>query len=83
MLHCKHKSVTPFWVAAGYVQAWQRAHDITLQHIHWFAHVLVDDGTFIHHFNSVIRGYHVYIDGWDTPIAVAIGGWGAIAPPLF
>ena len=30
----KHKLAILFWVAAGYVQAWQRAHDITLQHMH-------------------------------------------------
>ena len=29
----KHKSATPFWVAAGYVQAWRRPHDITSQQV--------------------------------------------------
>ena len=37
----KHKSASLFWVAAGYVRAWRRACDITLQHVQWFAYVLV------------------------------------------
>ena len=39
-VHCDLYKHTPFWVAAGNVQAWRWACDITLQHVHWFAHVL-------------------------------------------
>ena len=41
-MHCnrhKHKSATPFWVAAGYVRTWRMARDITSEYVHWFARV--------------------------------------------
>ena len=61
---CIHKSATPFWVAARYVQAWKRARDITLQHVHWFAHVPVWWN--IH--SLLTQNYHIYKDGWSIPI---------------
>ena len=30
-----------FWVATGYMRAWQMKRDITSQHVHWFVHVLL------------------------------------------
>ena len=51
-----------FWVAAGYVQAWSRAHDITSQ---VRALVCMCAVTMEHSFtiDLIIRGYHVYKDG--------------------
>ena len=69
-MHCKHKAVTSFWVATGYVQSWQRAHDITGIAAHALIgfHVYRYDGTFIHYLPSYSKLSHFYKDGWGEVI---------------
>ena len=58
-----HKSATPFWVAAGYVRAWQRA--CAACALIGF-HVCQYDGTFLHYNLSYSR----LLRNWTLAILV-------------